>query len=167
MHIDRNERNYFLITSGLLLLFFLAVTVGASANSISVVAPQAKVDPRLVATPGASNFAGPAEDRIRELSPGKYEVYILAQAWRFSPGSTNYGEPAITVPVGSTVTFYVTSKDIQHGFNIMRTNINFMVLPGYISKQTVTFDEPGTYPFVCNEYCGSAHHTMFGEVIVE
>ncbi len=167
MHIDRSERNYFLVTTALLLLFFLAVTVGASANNIQVVAPESKVDPRLVATPGASNFAAPLEERFREISPGKYEVYILAQAWQFSPGSTNYGQPAIKVPVGSTVTFYVTSKDIQHGFNIMSTNINFMVLPGLISKQTAIFDEPGTYPFVCNEYCGSAHHTMFGEIIVE
>ena len=112
-------------------------------------------------------FGEPVEDRVREISPGKYEVFILAQAWNFSPGSTNYAQPPITVPVGAEVTFYVTSRDIQHGFKIPNTNISFMVLPGQVSKLTATFDEPGTYQFLCNEYCGSAHHTMYGEIIVE
>ncbi len=31
---------------------------------------------------------------------------------------------------------------------------------------TVEFDEPGEYGVVCNEYCGSGHHDMEGELIV-
>ena len=168
MHIDRYERNFVGLSVVLLIIFFLAVTLGASANSIQVPAPELIVDPKLVATPGVyEGFGDPVEERVRELAPGKYEAYIISSAWKFSPGSTNYGEPAITVPVGSSVTFYVTSRDIQHGFRIDDTNISFMVLPGQVSKLTGTFDEPGTYNIVCYEYCGSAHHTMFGQVIVE
>ena len=97
---------------------------------------------------------------MRELAPNKYEAYILAQAWSFQPRE-------IRVPVGSTVTFYLTSKDVQHAFRLDNTNINMMVLPGEISKLTATFDEPGDYNFVCLEYCGVGHHTMFGQLIVE
>ena len=168
MHIDRYERNFIGLSTVLLIVFFLTVTIGASANSIRLPAPELIVDPQMVATPGVyEGFGDPVEERVRELSPGKYEAYIIAQAWKFSPGSTNYGEPAITVPAGSTVTFYVTSRDIQHGFRIQGTNISFMVLPGQVSKLTGTFDEPGTYDIVCYEYCGSAHHTMYGQVVVE
>jgi cytochrome c oxidase subunit 2 len=92
---------------------------------------------------------------------------MLAQMWKFSPGSTNYGEPPITVPVNSTVTFYVTSKDIQHGFLLEGTNLNMMIIPGQISKLTATFDEPGTFNLICHEYCGAAHQTMYAQVIVE
>lgn len=168
MHIDKYERNFVGLSAVLLIIFFLAVTVGATANAISVPAPELRVDPRLVATPGVyDGFGDPVEERVRELAPGRYEAYILAQAWLFAPGSTNYGQPPITVPAGSTVTFYVTSKDIQHGFRIDNTNISFMVIPGQVSKLTATFDEPGEYNIVCHEYCGSAHHTMFGQLIVE
>ena len=116
---------------------------------------------------GNSLFAAPLEERVREIAPNEYEVYILASVWKFSPGSTNYGEEAIRVPAGSTVTFYVTSRDIQHGFKLENTNISFMVIPGQVSKLTARFEDPGTYNFICHEYCGSAHHTMFGELIVE
>ena len=167
MHLEKNERNFVMITSALLIVFALALAIGGVANGIGLPAPELNVDPRTVATPGVSTFGDPVEERVREVAPGKYEAWILAETWKFSPGSTNFGEPPITVPVGSTVTFYVTSKDIQHGVKLENTNISFMVIPGRVSKLTATFDDPGTYNFVCYEYCGSAHHLMFGELIVE
>jgi len=85
---------------------------------------------------------------------------VLAQIWRFDPGE-------IRIPAGSEITFYVTSKDVQHGFKIMDTNINLMVLPGQVSKLKTTFENPGTYDVVCHEYCGIGHHTMYGQIIVE
>ena len=87
------------------------------------------------------------------------EARVLAQAWSFSPKE-------ITVPVGTKVTFLVTTKDVQHGFHLEGSNINFMVLPGQISKLSTTFTTPGTYNFYCHEYCGVGHQTMYGQVIV-
>lgn len=167
MHIDNTERRYVIFTVVLLIVFALALAIGGVANGIKLPAPELIVDPRTVSTPGASPFGDPVEQRVREIAPGKYEAYILSQAWKFSPGSVDQGEPPITVPVGSTVTFYVTSKDIQHGFKLDNTNLSFMVLPGQVSKLTATFDEPGTFNFVCYEFCGSAHHIMYGKLIVE
>ena len=167
MHIERSERNYILFTAALLVVFAAALAIGGVANGIRVPAPELVVDPRTVATPGVSAFGDPVEERVREIAPGKYEAYILAQAWKFEPGAVGQGGDPITVPAGSTVTFYVTSKDIQHGFKLDNTNISFMVLPGQVSKLTATFDEPGEYNFVCYEYCGSAHHIMYGQLVVE
>ena len=48
-----------------------------------------------------------------------------------------------------------------------RTSANTMLIPGYVSQFTVTFDTPGEYLIVCNEYCGQGHHTMSGKLIVE
>jgi cytochrome c oxidase subunit II len=31
----------------------------------------------------------------------------------------------------------------------------------------VRFDKPGEYLFACHEFCGAAHHTMAGRVIIE
>ena len=159
MHIDRYERLFIYAAVVLLVVFMGALAVSSFAFGIRVPTAYEKVDPRTVATP-PSPWGLPAEERIRELSPGNYEVYLLAQMWQFSPNT-------ITVPAGSRVTFYSTSKDVQHGFKIIDTNINILALPGEVGVLTATFDEPGTYNFVCHEYCGALHHTMYGQVVVE
>ena len=55
----------------------------------------------------------------------------------------------------------------MHGFHIDETNVNFMIIPGQVSKLSHTFDKPGTYKIICHEYCGIGHQTMFAQIIVE
>ena len=159
MHVDTYERNWLIFTAVLLVAFAVAVSVAAFGMGIQVPAPEQRVDPRTVATDPNSPWSNPG---LREIAPGKYDAYILARAvplWEYLPKE-------LTVPAGSKVTFYVTSSDLQHGFMIQNTNANFMVIPGQVSKLTVTFDEPGTYNFICNEYCGSGHGIMYGSITV-
>jgi cytochrome c oxidase subunit 2 len=85
---------------------------------------------------------------------------MLAQIWSFAPGE-------IRVPAGSTVHFWVTSKDVVHGFWIPGANVNVMVLPGQIAHVEARFGEPGEYAIICHEYCGIAHHAMAGKIVVE
>jgi cytochrome c oxidase subunit 2 len=42
-----------------------------------------------------------------------------------------------------------------------------MLLPGQMARVTARFSKAGAYPFLCHEYCGLAHHTMAGQVIIE
>lgn len=154
MHLDPYERGWIIATLVMLVVFVAAITIAGFSMGIQVPQPQARVNPQTVGQEGP--FANPG---LRELAPGKYEVYILAQIWRFDPNE-------ITIPAGSTVMFYVTSKDVQHGFNIENTNINMQIVPGHISKLGHRFDTPGEYRIVCHEYCGTGHAIMFGKVIV-
>src|SRR6266850_1701323 len=85
---------------------------------------------------------------------------LTAQIWSFAPNE-------IRVPAGSTVHFWATSKDLVHGLLVPRHNVNVMLLPGQISHAQARFNTPGEYPIICHEYCGVAHHTMAGKVIVE
>lgn len=73
----------------------------------------------------------------------------------------------IHVPAHRPVTFRLTSADVTHGFEIVGTNGNTMLVPGYVSQFTTTFDRPGEYLIVCNEYCGLGHHLMSAKLIVE
>ncbi len=155
MHIDPYERTWMIISVVLVVVFAVAIGVAGFAFGIQVPTPEQRVDPRTVAEEGPW-----AEPGLRELAPGKYEAYILSQTWAFLPRE-------ITVPAGSEVTFYITSKDVQHGFKLQDTNLNVQVLPGQVSKLTVTLDEPGDYDYICTEYCGAAHAAMFGTVHVE
>jgi len=163
MHIDRYERNFIIVSIVIILIFAVAILVSSFVLDIQV--PQApvplgRVNPNTVATPGASPWGDPVAERLRQIAPNEYEVYILGQTWTYLPNR-------ITVPKGSTVTFYVTSKDVIHGFGLQGTNINMMIIPGQISTLTATFDTPGEYQFVCNEYCGIGHQTMHGTLVVE
>jgi cytochrome c oxidase subunit 2 len=73
----------------------------------------------------------------------------------------------VRLPAGRPVRFRVTSPDVLHGFQIVGTNVNLTVAPGYVSEATATFNEPGEYLVVCNEYCGLGHHSMYGTIVVE
>jgi len=154
VHIDPYERLWMILGAIVLVGFLLVVGVTALARGFVVPSPVARVDPNTVA-----NSLPFSEPGLRELAPGKYEAFILARTFVFTPRE-------ITVPVGSTVTFYVTSADVQHGFDLQGTNVNMQIVPGQVSKLTTRFDKPGEYDYICHEYCGSGHAAMFGKVIV-
>lgn len=97
---------------------------------------------------------------IFEIGENEYEVVMTLQLFSFTPGD-------IEVPVGSTVHFTMTSKDVVHGFQVAGTNLNAMVMPGHIQKISQTFNEPGEYLVLCNEYCGSGHQLMSTTITVK
>lgn len=97
--------------------------------------------------------------KVTQLDKNLYQVYAVAQMWQFQPAE-------IYVPVGSTVDFYVTSKDVVHGFNIYEKNVNMMAVYGNVNKTTVKFEKPGVYKITCHEYCGVGHQNMQAEVVV-
>ena len=99
------------------------------------------------------------EPKIIQLDSTTYQVFAVAQMWQFQPAE-------IFIPVGSEVDFYLTSKDVVHGFNISQKNVNMMAIFGAINKKTVRFDKPGVYNIVCHEYCGIGHQNMRAQVIV-
>lgn len=100
-----------------------------------------------------------AEPKVVKLDEKTYQVFAVAQMWSFQPSE-------IYVPVGSEVDFFVSSKDVVHGFNIAEKNVNMMAVYGNINKTTVKFDKPGVYDIVCHEFCGTGHQNMKAQVIV-
>jgi cytochrome c oxidase subunit 2 len=133
----------------------VALMVTAFGAGIQVPSDEGRIDPTKVAETAPFNDPG-----VVEVAPGHYEVRLVAGIWVFMPNE-------IRVPVGSRVTFVATSRDVIHGLSLQAANVNLMLLPGRIARATAQFDSPGEHLFVCHEYCGIAHHTMFGRVIVE
>lgn len=128
----------------------VSALVGASqpASHVETIDPRtARDDPR---------FAAPG---VTLADDGSATVVVLSQMFAFTPMD-------IRVPALKPVTFRLTSPDVVHGFQIVGTNGNTMVVPGYVSQFTTTFP-PGEYLIVCNEYCGPAHHIMQGKLIAE
>ena len=73
---------------------------------------------------------------------------------------------ALVVPTGTPVTFRVTSPDVVHGFLIAGTNVNSMVVPGYVAEVRTRFDAPGEHFMPCHEYCSVGHEGMWARVRV-
>lgn len=98
------------------------------------------------------------------LVPAGEDVYVGALQWSWD------GLPAVLEP-GKTYRFHLGSYDVQHGFSVRNADnlsqqISLQILPGYEWVLEMTFDDPGTYHVVCNEFCGEGHRSMHGKFVV-
>lgn len=155
MKVEYYEKVFLLLSVIVLAVGLLAIGASVFIAGVELPAPSGRVDPRTVRqTPPFDNPG------VREIAPGRYEVIMLAQTWFFTPR-------VIQIPRGASVTFKITSIDVVHGFMVQNTTLDAMIIPGQITTLTATFDKPGTYLFVCHEYCGIGHQTMSGQVVVQ
>ena len=164
MHIHRYEKLWFGLSLLLIVGFVATITFGAVGAGIKMVDDSGgtvDVDKIAGGNYADANFAEPG---VRQVGSGEYEAHVVARRFAFQP------DP-IVVPANSTVTFYVTSADVVHGFQVVGTNANTMVIPGQIAEVTVEFDEldgdePKEYGIVCHEFCGAGHEEMAGQLQV-
>ena len=90
---------------------------------------------------------------------GSVTVRAIGQQYSFTP-------QCIVVPEGTPVTFRATSADVVHGLLIEGTNINTMLVPGYVSVLQTQFKAPAEHAMPCQEFCGIGHQGMWGKVKV-
>ncbi|MEZ5377683.1 MAG: cytochrome c oxidase subunit II [Acidimicrobiales bacterium] len=154
MGIDPIERNWMRVSIALLVAFAGIVTIAGFTMGFTVPGADEEVDPTEFVNSAPWNEPG-----LREIGDNEYEAYVIAQAWSFAPRE-------LVVPLGATVTIYVSSPDLQHGFKITDTNINMQIVPGQVSTLKHTFDELGEFNYICTEYCGTGHAQMYGTVKV-
>ena len=141
--------------AGILIVAFLAtIIVGVAGSALAPPSHVETIDPTKV-------FRDPRFAR-HGVTVDERGATVIAVAMMFAFEPTEF-----RVPVGRPVTFRLTSADVIHGFQIVGTNGNTMVVPGYVSQFTTVFRTPGEYLIVCNEYCGLAHHVMSAKLIVE
>ena len=97
--------------------------------------PQARVetvDPRTLHVAGEfieTNLGSAVEP------DGSVTVRIVGQQYSFTP-------QCIVVPTDTPITFRAASADVVHGFLIQHTNVNLMLVPGYVSTISTRFAAP-------------------------
>ncbi len=161
MNIHTYEKAWLGVALALIVFFIATIVYGTVGAGIAMVDDSGEaIDPNELSD--HPDFGDPGVERVGE---NEYEVYVVAQAFFFNPGTERVTGP-IEVPANSEVTFYITSADVIHGFSVAGTNVNTMVIPGEVAELTVEFDEPDSYGIVCNEYCGANHHNMEGMIEV-
>ena len=77
-------------------------------------------------------------------------------------------EPAqIEVQEGESVALLIHSADGKHGFEIKGFGKKVLVPKGgAVVRLEFVADKPGSFEFVCSEYCGSGHKKMKGTLTV-
>jgi cytochrome c oxidase subunit 2 len=90
---------------------------------------------------------------------GSATVRLIAQQYSFVPNCA-------LVPADTPVKFRLTSPDTIHGFLLGGTNVNTMVVPGFVSEVRTRFAAPGDYRMPCHEFCGFGHQGMWARVTV-
>lgn len=153
--MHRGEKIWLFISFGMIIGFMLITGYQTFALEMGPPSYGERIDPQKVDETAPFDQPG-----IKQVGENEYEVVMTLQTFSFTPNN-------IEIPVGSTVNFTLTSKDVVHGFQVAGTNINAMIVPGYISKITQKFDEPGEYLVLCNEYCGAGHQAMATTITVK
>lgn len=150
MHFHKYEKYWLTFGAGALVVFLLITGIMAFHNGSHP--PSSKITINYEKAEQIAPFDNPGVHKVS----GKdwdYEVVVLASAFLYDP-------TVLEVPVNSKVKFIATTKDVVHGFEIAKTNINMMLEPGYVSEFITTVDKTGDYLIVCNEYCGVGHAQM-------
>ena len=90
---------------------------------------------------------------------GSVTVRAIGQQYSFTPS-------CILVPAQTPIKLRATSADVVHGIFVQGTNINAMLVPGYVTEQFMRFEQPGDHLMPCQEFCSFGHEGMWGKVRV-
>ncbi|MFN3803846.1 MAG: cytochrome c oxidase subunit II [Pyrobaculum sp.] len=152
MTIHREEKIWAAVVAAMVAIFLAALAYAAWVIGLQVPGGEVElVNPKTV----LQEF----KPGVREVAPGRYEVTLVGRMFSWFPSEITLKDPV-------EVKFRLTSLDVIHGFQIVGTNVNVMVFPGYVAEITwrVPPNAEGKYLVVCNEYCGIGHQNMYGVV---
>ena len=153
MNVDLYERIWMWGVGVVFALFFTSTAVAAFGHHIQPPSHIETIDPAKALGDARFKKQGVSVD-----ASGRVHARVVGLMFTWLPAE-------MRIPADTPVTFHLTSIDVIHGYQIVRTNGQTMVVPGYVSQFTTQF-EAGEYLIACNEYCGVGHHTMAAKLQV-
>lgn len=154
--VARTERGWFLAMVGVAGIMLAAILYATLALHMGPPSNIETIDPNTLHIKGEfteSNLG------TRVDADGKVTARIVTTQFVFQP-------QCVVVPQDTPVTFRFTSPDVIHGLLVMGTNVNTMVVPGYISQVRTSFANTGELLMPCHEFCGLGHSQMTARVRV-
>jgi cytochrome c oxidase subunit II len=154
--IARTENRWVIIMLGMLAAMMAVIVVTGVTNALHPPSNVETVDPRTLHLGGEfveSNLGTALEP------DGSMTVRLIGQQYNFIP-------ECVRVPADTAIKFRLTSADVIHGFLLAGTNVNTMVVPGFVSEVRTRFETPGDYRMPCHEFCGVGHQGMWARVNV-
>jgi cytochrome c oxidase subunit 2 len=154
--VARTENRWIMIMAAMLVVMMAIVVLTGITSAMHPSSNVEVIDPTTLHLQGEfveSNLGTAVEP------DGSVTVRIIAEQYEFVP-------LCVQVPVGTAVKFRLTSADVVHGFLLPDTNVNTMVVPGFVAEVRTRFAKKGEYTMPCHEFCGLGHHAMWAHVRV-
>ena len=124
IHIDPLEKRWIWMVGGMTAIFFAVQIYYAAVHNLH---PPSNVE---VIDSAKLHLSGEfAEDKlgVKQEADGSYTVTMVAARYGFYPQT-------IEVPVNAPVKLRIASLDVLHGLHVPYSNLNTMVVPGYVSE---------------------------------
>jgi cytochrome c oxidase subunit 2 len=86
-------------------------------------------------------------------------IKVSARKFAFTPST-------IALTKGEAVTLELTTEDVFMGFNAPDLKVRSDIVPGKVMRVRLTPAAAGTFPFLCDVFCGDGHETMSGTIVV-
>lgn len=154
--IFRSEIRWSWIIAGAVGVIFIAILYAGIVLHVNPPSNIETIDPKTLHLSDEfteSNLGAKVED------DGRITVRFVTTQFAFDP-------QCMVVPVNEPVTLRVTSPDVIHGVLVTGTNVNTMVIPGYVSQVHTVFTKTGDLLTPCHEFCGLGHSQMWATIRV-
>jgi cytochrome c oxidase subunit II len=154
--VARSERMWAWIVGAVIGVIFLAILFAGVALHVNPPSNIETIDPKALHLSDEfteSNLGSKVEEG------GRVTVRVIATQFTFNP-------QCFVVPVNEPVTLRMTSPDVIHGVLVTGTNVNTMIIPGYVSQVHTVFTKTGDLLMPCHEFCGLGHSQMWATVRV-
>ena len=113
--------------------------------------------------------AGNIENLIEHVPQEAEVIKVTAQQWFWSfeheDGTKEVGE--LHLKKDHAYKFEITSKDVNHNFNVPEFVVLMDAVPGRINTVWFSPNQVGEFDIQCREYCGLIHYNMRAKLIVE
>ena len=150
------ELRWAALVSVLVLLILAAIIFAAIAMHINPPSNREYIDPKTLHLSGEFTEANLG---TRVEANGQVVSRIIATQFAFVP-------QCVVLPADREVTLRFASPDVIHGILVTGTNVNTMVIPGYVAQVHTRFTKTGDLLMPCHEYCGLGHSQMVATVKV-
>ena len=154
--VARNEQRWTAVVFAVMGVVFAAILYASIALHNEPPSHIETIDPKTLHLSGEFIEANLG---TRVDPDGGVTTRIVATQFAFVP-------QCAVVPQGKPVTFRLASPDVIHGIIVMGTNVNTMVVPGYVSEVHTVFAKSGDYLMPCHEFCGLGHGDMLAHISV-
>jgi cytochrome c oxidase subunit II len=86
-------------------------------------------------------------------------IPIVARKFVFIPR-------VVHLKVGEAVNFELTAPEVVMGLYAPDLELRALIVPGKVSNLAFKPTKAGTFPFICDVFCGEGHEAMSGEIVV-
>jgi len=86
-------------------------------------------------------------------------IPVVARKFVFVPSE-------IRLKKGETVVLELSAPEVLMGFACHDLGLRADIMPGRVTRLRITPDKTGSFPFLCDIFCGTGHEDMQGMFVV-